>query len=407
MAEPSAVTAGALRQTWARLRSSLARQLGVVGSLCLGIATLLTAIDGKDFGAYLLYSLCIGFVCLAIVNTTALAMAWVSDRMRRAQGLPLQADVNMLRASIPGSLLAMILGPALGLTLAQTISGHPPVNLLNWSSPMIRMTLVLAVLGTVISMVIITALERLNSARAQAEAAQRLAAESQLRLLQSQLEPHMLFNTLANLRVLIGLQPAQAQAMLDHLIAYLRATLNASRSPLHPLATEFDRVADYLALMSVRMGPRLQVQLDLPEALRHCLVPPLLLQPLVENAVKHGLEPQVAGGLVQVQALQQGAALHLVVRDTGQGLHRAAQASAGGSHFGLDQVRQRLATLYGAAAHLSLRDAGDVDGDAAPGAVATLVMPMPTAPTTTAAPAAPAAQEAADTAPAATHLKSP
>jgi hypothetical protein len=90
--------------------------------------------------------------------------------------------------------------------------------------------------------------------------------------------------------------------MLDHLIAYLRATLGASRATLHPLADEFARLRDYLELMAVRMGPRLAYTLDLPEALREVPVPPLLLQPLVENAIRHGLEPQVAGGHITVRA---------------------------------------------------------------------------------------------------------
>jgi LytS/YehU family sensor histidine kinase len=172
--------------------------------------------------------------------------------------------------------------------------------------------------------------------------------------------------------------------MLDHLIAYLRATLSASRAATHPLATEFDRVADYLALMAVRMGPRLQVQLDLPDALRQVPVPPLLLQPLVENAIKHGLEPQVAGGLVHVQARQHGAELHLVVRDTGRGLQLAAPGAAA-SHFGMAQVQERLATLYGAAARVTLQDRAQSLADPAlpastappTGVVVTIVMPMP------------------------------
>ena len=122
--------------------------------------------------------------------------------------------------------------------------------------------------------------------------AQRDAAEARLKLLEAQLEPHMLFNTLANLRVLVATDPPRAQAMLDHLIAYLRATLGASRATLHPLEDEFARLADYLALMAMRMGPRLAYALDLPEPLRGVPVPPLLLQPLVENAIRHGLEPR-------------------------------------------------------------------------------------------------------------------
>ena len=130
----------------------------------------------------------------------------------------------------------------------------------------------------------------------------------------------MLFNTLANLRVLIGLDAPRAQAMLDHLNAYLRATLGASRAPWHPLSAEFDRLADYLALMAVRMGPRLQVVLDLPDELRRLPLPPLLLQPLVENAIKHGLEPKVAGGRIEVGARRDGDMLELSVRDSGVGI---------------------------------------------------------------------------------------
>ncbi len=385
---------GAVAHTWRQLRAHTLRHLVVVGGLCVGIALLLTAIDGRSFGTKLLYSLCIGAVCTLVVDITRLGVAWFSDRYRQAQGLPLLQTFSGFWGAIPGSLLAVVLGPTLGMALADALTGNQSASLLQWGSATTRITLVLGLLGTVTSIVVIGSMERLASARAQAESAQRQAAETQLRLLQSQLEPHMLFNTLANLRVLIGLQPQQAQAMLDHLIAYLRATLSASRSATHPLAAEFERVADYLALMAVRMGPRLQVQLNLPEALRQVPVPPLLLQPLVENAIKHGLEPRVAGGLVQVLAVQQGDELHLAVRDTGLGL-QAPRPDAPGSHFGLVQVRERLATLYGARARLSLQDAAVMvektaggtsaktaaetatDGAPATGVVVTVVIPMP------------------------------
>ena len=367
-------------QTWHRLRVNTLRYLLVVGGLCLLIALLLTAIDGRGFGAKLVYSLSIGLVCTLVVDCTRLAAAWWSDRSRRAQGLPLLKNFSGWRGVIPGTLLAVVLGPTVGMTLGDALTGHRSASLLQLDSASTRITLVMSLLGTVVSLVVLSSMERMASAREQAEAAQRQAAETQLRLLQSQLEPHMLFNTLANLRVLIGLQPQQAQDMLDHLIAYLRATLSASRSHTHSLATEFERVADYLALMSIRMGPRLQVQLDLPDALRQVAVPPLLLQPLVENAIKHGLEPQVAGGLVRVQARRHGNDLLLVVCDTGGGL-QPQQPGSPGSHFGLSQVRQRLATLYGAAASLRLQDAAAnpkrPSGAPVTGVVVTVVMPMP------------------------------
>ena len=173
--------------------------------------------------------------------------------------------------------------------------------------------------------------------------ARRHATEAKLKLLETQLEPHMLFNSLANLRVLIGSDAQRAQAMLDHMIAYLRATLSASRASTHTLQAEFDRLRDYLELMSVRMGARLAYQLDLPASLAGQAVPSLLLQPLVENAIKHGLEPKVEGGSICVRARQQGHNIVLEVQDTGVGIAGQPTASNG---FGLQQVRERLGTTY-------------------------------------------------------------
>ncbi|MEW6339537.1 MAG: histidine kinase [Paraburkholderia sp.] len=209
---------------------------------------------------------------------------------------------------------------------------------------------------------------RLAASEAQAQAARRTAAENQLKLLVSQLEPHMLFNTLANLRVLIGQDPPRAQAMLDHLNGFLRATLDASRSDSHALSAEFARIADYLELMQVRMGPRLRGTLDLPADLSSLPVPPLLLQPLVENAVKHGLEPSVSGGQIEVSARRDGHGLCLSVRDTGVGLGAAAH----GSRFGMQQVRERLVALYGDAASLELTTPADGRG----GALAVVRLPV-------------------------------
>jgi len=186
-------------------------------------------------------------------------------------------------------------------------------------------------------------------------AAQRDTTEARLMLLQSQLEPHMLFNTLATLRALIAVDPPRAEAMLDRMVDFLRATLSASRAPLHPLSAEFDRLRDYLELMSVRMGPRLAYTLHLPPDLADAPIPPLLLQPLVENAVHHGLEPHVTGGRIDVRArrLPDGR-IQLEVADTGAGHDPGAPARAGHG-FGLAQVRERLATRYGGAATLELR----------------------------------------------------
>ena len=139
-----------------------------------------------------------------------------------------------------------------------------------------------------------------------------------------------------------------------------------SRQPLHPLADEYSRLGDYLSLMAVRMGPRLVFDLDLPPALAATPVPSFILQPLVENAIRHGLEPVVAGGRVAVQASADGAQLLLTVRDNGCGIsglaltesvrplsHQAANAKPAES-WGLSHVRQRLHSLYGERARMRI-----------------------------------------------------
>ncbi|MBY0572194.1 MAG: histidine kinase [Undibacterium sp.] len=209
---------------------------------------------------------------------------------------------------------------------------------------------------------------KMAALQANTEALLRGAAESQLRLLESQLEPHMLFNTLANLRVLISLDPARAQQMLDRLISFFRATLEASRTGSHTLTAEFARIADYLELMKVRMGARLQSSMELAPELARLTVPALLLQPLVENAIKHGLEAKAAGGMILITATLDGAELVLTVRDTGVGLganqhlNQHLNQVSPSRGFGLEQVRARLKTLYGDAASFTLSNTPESEG---------------------------------------------
>ena len=199
------------------------------------------------------------------------------------------------------------------------------------------------------------------------------ATEARLKLLETQLEPHMLFNTLANLRALIATDPPRAIQMLDRLNDYLRATLRGSRtdaqSGTHTLADETARLRDYLELMAVRMGPRLAYAFDVPDDLLNHPVPPLLLQPLVENAIRHGLEPRIEGGHITVRADRDGRRLRIEVADTGVGIDPSAPAHSGDGGFGLAQVRERVASLPGGP--------GRVEVVGAPGEGTTIRLQLP------------------------------
>ncbi len=351
------------------------RGLGFMVLLCTAIALFLTVLDGGGFGVKLVYSFAIGLSCWALIDGLRLGVELLRNAGRRRRGHTPAAGLGWLGLA-PLVLLGVLAGPPLGMALGDLLLGQRSLHGWDLGSRAAQITLAITVLGTLVAMVVISALERSAAQRQRAEAAQRAAAEAQLRLLQSQLEPHMLFNTLANLRVLIGLDPARAQAMLDRLIAFLRSTLAASRAAAHPLADEFARLDDYLALMQVRMGPRLRVQLQLPADLAAQPVPPLLLQPLVENAIHHGLEPKVDGGWLRVTAERDGARLRLRVLDDGLGL-AAGEAATRGTGFGLAQVRERLATRYGAAATLTLQA-----GPGGQGTCATLELPLTPGPPT-------------------------
>jgi len=389
---------------YAEFQQSLFQSLRGTQLLCLAVAAVLSVLGMPPLVA-LVYSLCIGNLTALGVHLGRWGITWWQV-WRRGSESPeqLQGWPGWLPMSGAIVLAVGIAYPLGSLVAAWLLGTAPPTTgkhyWRQWGA-LFLVSLVPAAIGTYYFHA------RARIAATEAELAQvgRLAAETQLRLLQSQLEPHMLFNTLANLRVLITLDPPRAQAMLDRLVAFLRATLGASRAGSHTLAEEFDRLADYLALMGLRMGPRLQVQLDLPEALRTRPVPALLLQPLVENAIRHGLEPQVDGGRLAVAAARQGDRLLLTVRDTGVGLPAgfrlqatAPAASTGaatgaangpasgaatvakpggstqaGSHYGTQHVAERLATLYGEAARFELLPADDADG----GTLARITLPWP------------------------------
>jgi sensor histidine kinase YesM len=186
--------------------------------------------------------------------------------------------------------------------------------------------------------------ERERSRNAELE---RLALDAQLRSLQAQIEPHFLFNTLANVVSLIDVSPDKARRMLERLIDLLRASLAASRSERATLGQECDLVAAYLDILGIRMGDRLRYRIDVPADLANASIPPLALQPLVENAIRHGLEPKLAGGSITVRARRADGVLQLDVEDDGLGF-----PDQPGGGVGLSNLRERLAAAFGPAARL-------------------------------------------------------
>jgi len=188
-----------------------------------------------------------------------------------------------------------------------------------------------------------------------------LATDAELRALRAQLNPHFLFNALNTIGYLMRAAPSRAQDTLLRLTELLRAVLRRSEGALVTLAQEIEIVEAYLGIEKARFEDRLTIEIDVPPGLRCLTVPPLILQPLVENAVKHGIAPLREGGCVRVSARlekgrgEQSAQLHLVVHDTGIGLSEAELARGRRTGFGLSSIERRLERQYGASAGMELR----------------------------------------------------
>lgn len=300
--------------------------------LCTLIAAALTAFGSRGLGTNLVYSLCIGLLTYAAID--------LPRRRLWPRGAPALLPVIGL------ALLAAPVGWFGGSLAASALLGVPwkPVGM--DSNAMLGFLALTAGAGLGGTFFFWTR-ERLAHS-------ERVAAEARLKLLQAQIEPHFLFNTLANLQALIASDPARAQAMLANLDGYLRATLASTRNDQCTLAEEFALLRGYLEILAIRMGSRLAYSLDLPDALAGARLPPMLLQPLVENAIKHGLEPKMDGGRLRVAASAEGGQLVLTVEDNGLGFGAAA---TGGSGVGLLHVKERLAAVYGEAAAAEIGEA--------------------------------------------------
>jgi len=192
------------------------------------------------------------------------------------------------------------------------------------------------------------------------------ASEAQLKVLQAQIEPHFLFNTLSNVVGMIDERPQAAKDMLVDLTRLLRRSLLRARSDTLPLAEEIDDIRAYLEIQAQRLGPRLRYAIEVDPALAGLTIAPYLLQPLVENALRHGLEPLIDGGEVRIRVARVAQDVCVEVADTGQGLRDDKVPGVA-----LANVRARLEVLYGTRARLSLHP------NAPRGVVARLTFPLP------------------------------
>jgi signal transduction histidine kinase len=189
------------------------------------------------------------------------------------------------------------------------------------------------------------------TATAAEEGLKRQLAEAQLKMMQAQVEPHFLFNTLASVDYLIETDPGRASKMQKNLIQYLRAALPQMREGSTTLGKEIALCRAYLEILKVRMDDRLQFAINVPQGLASAQFPPMMLQSLVENAIKHGLEPKADGGALTISADISHGMLRVTVADTGLGFGAGGTAGTG---VGLANVRERLAALYGASAKLQV-----------------------------------------------------
>jgi hypothetical protein len=211
---------------------------------------------------------------------------------------------------------------------------------------------------------------------AEAESLKRQVVEARMAAMQAQVEPHFLFNTLASIDHLIEVDPARASRMQKNLIALLRASMptlrEASDGGARELGREIAMVRPYLEILKVRMEERLTFTIDAPEGLLSAEFPPMMVQTLVENAIKHGLEPKPEGGTLDVKCQIVHGKLAVSVADTGVGFAEGGPAATAGTGVGLENVRERLKLLYGTRASLV------VAVNQPSGVVATITLPYKT-----------------------------
>ncbi len=306
------------------------------------------------------------FNTLIAVFLTAIGFGdefWINFVISQSIGLSICIFVTIAHLSFDKSgpalkavlmALAMTVGTLCGSYLGSFLAGISPAVLFEKHS-LLQLLLLGVMFGAIITY-FFSSREQLADSRAriQEEKIKRLtsekkAAEVHLKLLQAQIEPHFLFNTLSNVLSLLDTDAQKGKSMLLDFIHYLRLSLTKIRGDTTTLGQEMEMIRAYLNLFKVRMGERLRYRIEIPPSMAEMSIAPMLLQPLVENAVKHGLEPKIEGGEISIFGEDRNGVIRLEVIDTGLGLRQERHAG-----MGLANIRERLEALYGTRSRLIL-----------------------------------------------------
>ncbi len=314
------------------------RVLAVTG-VCLVAALALVGFFVNTYLDLLVSALCVGYTSMVLYTAAS-----------NLRGRRWPREVYQV--------LAVIAGSVLGTALAGFVKGRALGEMLTERLAGVSITVGLGIgVGSVVLATLILrerhARDQARIARIEAERHQleKNVLEAKLQLMQAQVEPHFLFNTLANVQHLVETDPAAASRMLDSLIQYLRAALPQMREAGTTLGRELEMARAFLEIHRVRMGERLEFAIEVPERLLGRNFPPMMLISLVENAVKHGIDPCCECGRITIRAAESDGRLTVSVADTGEGI----KPKKGGG-VGLSNIRDRLKALYGPAARLVLEE---------------------------------------------------
>lgn len=321
-----------VRKVFTTKNLPLAILAGVVFNTAIaGFLSMISMMGG--FWQNFIFSQCIG---LSIFALNILVLPHIKPGVTR---------LLVMSLTLPGSV-------AVGLSSAFYLTG-----LGSWSAPYAWTSVMIGLFFGMIGSITYFLSERIHVLDAEVKQRrlneverEKRELEAHLRLLQAQIEPHFLFNTLANVSSLIEVDAAKARHLLDRLNDWLRVALARTRSESATLGDELTMLGNYLQILEMRFGTRLRWQIAVTEEVRSTQFPPMLLQPLVENAIRHGIEPKVGGGQLHISADIAQGMLRLCVDDDGVGF--SGKTSGGGA--GLENIRARLTALYGASARLDL-----------------------------------------------------